>query len=99
MYGAPRVLQFHIKENPDTLVEGEAPIARGIRSHGRMARTRGKGEKKYNDTGFKKGVLGINDERYRYDRNDIIDIAAVSLPIFPCLVYVHRIHFTNLITA
>lgn len=53
---------------------------------------------------FKKGVLGINDERYRYDRNDSmmissVSVCALSLLIFHCLVFLHRIHFTNLISA
>lgn len=41
---------------------------------------------------FKKGVLGINDERYRYDRNDSmmissVSVCALSLLIFHCLVF------------
>lgn len=32
---------------------------------------------------FKKGVLGINDERYRYDRNDSMMISSVSVCALP----------------
>lgn len=61
----------------------------------------GRGTKKgrYYNTGFEKRVLGVNGERYRYDRDDIIDIGVLSLPSFHCLVSVSIYHSGSIMNA
>lgn len=44
---------------------------------------------------FKKGVLGINDERYRYDRNDSMMISSVSVCALPSDLPLPRVSASN----